>query len=112
MDRVLYGANGEVVRHFHFDPAQDGRFVLTASQDVRPYIDQNRADIAENRLGFSKSRLMRKVASIPLAFFEGWLSERGITWLQFNQMDPKEQRRQQRLCLQQNPAFRSSEGGF
>lgn len=54
----------------------DGRTQFAASADVAPVLEQNKAMATQND-GYSPSREMRRVASIPYAIGHKWLNEEG-----------------------------------
>jgi hypothetical protein len=72
MRRILDEHNG-VVSEFHFDPAEE-RFAIRHVQDVEPLLAHNERLRAEG-CGFSQSRELRRVASIPLVLYHQWLKE-------------------------------------
>lgn len=53
---------------------RDARFFAT--QDVAPILEQNKA-MATHNDGYSKSRELRRVASIPYILMHKWLQEEG-----------------------------------
>lgn len=66
---------GEYSR-LHYDPYEDaGR--MEHVQDVEPILKRNRA-LASLNDGYSPSRELRRVASIPNVLIEKWLVEEGI----------------------------------
>lgn len=50
------------------------RGIITRSQDVEPYLEANKALYTYND-GYSPSRELRRVASIPLVIVEQWMKE-------------------------------------
>lgn len=60
----------------HWRPDGDGGIEIKISQDVAPLLDRNRAMANEND-GYSASREMRRVASIPAILRQKWLIEEG-----------------------------------
>lgn len=90
-----------VVSHFHFDASENVATVVS-TQDVEPILDHNKALQTHND-GYSPSRELRRIASIPLVVWDD-LMKRGIAqdtealkkWLR----DPE------------NRYFRTSEGRF
>lgn len=54
-----------------------GELIIQRSQDVAPILDRNKA-LANDGDGYSASRDIRRVASIPLVLVEKWKNEEGI----------------------------------
>ncbi len=52
-------------------------FTITGSQDVEPFLDANKVLFNEGD-GYTPSRDMRRVATIPNIIAEKWLIEEGI----------------------------------
>lgn len=63
------------IRHF-MRTNVDGSHTFAASQDTTDIIARNRAMANEND-GYTKSREMRRVASIPYVLIQKWLHEEG-----------------------------------
>lgn len=63
------------VRH-RIERTLDDELIDHAAQDVEAILDRNRAMAGEND-GFSPTRELRRVASIPLALILRWKSEEG-----------------------------------
>jgi hypothetical protein len=76
------------VRHAWKEEA-DGTVVLAARQDVGAILEHNKAAQTHND-GYSPSREMARVASIPLVVLHKWMTEEG--WDPFSP-DPDCQRR-------------------
>jgi hypothetical protein len=55
----------------------DGALIIERAQDCAPILDRNKT-LANDGDGFSASRAMRRVASIPLVLIEKWANEEGI----------------------------------
>lgn len=69
------GAYG-LLSNFHTEP--DGeRFAVETVADVEPIIDLNKA-LANDGDGYSPSRELRRIASIPLVIVEKWKNEFGV----------------------------------
>lgn len=62
------------VQHFWKD-TEDGA-VITSVADVAPILERNKA-MANHNDGWSPTKEMRRVASIPLALIQKWLVEEG-----------------------------------
>ena len=58
-----------------------GNYTIHATQDHEPILDQNKA-MATHNDGYTPSRDMRRVASIPLILWLKWKNEEG--WDAFN----------------------------
>lgn len=61
--------------HVHFEA--DGTMVTSAIQELDPILDRNRAMATEND-GYSPSRELRRVASIPWWLIFKWRHEEGF----------------------------------
>lgn len=83
---------------------ENGGLVVRRTQDVEPILEHNKR-LATADDGYSPSRDVRRVASIPLAVIEQWRAE-GFDLL--GQYDPKELRR--RLNDPDNRFFRTAPG--
>ncbi|MBP2311887.1 hypothetical protein [Azospirillum soli] len=64
-----------VATRVHHDP--DGLLIFERSQDCTPILDRNKA-LQNDGDGYSPSRELRRVASIPNVLIEKWLNEEGI----------------------------------
>jgi hypothetical protein len=71
----------------------EGRIVFSASQDTDAVIEANKAMLTHND-GYSPSRELRRVASIPLVILYKWMHEEG--W------DPFDRRHADRLARKLN----------
>ena len=60
--------------HWMIQDGKDTRFATT--QDVAPILEQNKAMVTHND-GYTPSRELRRVASIPLALIAKWREEEG-----------------------------------
>ncbi|MGH6828606.1 MAG: hypothetical protein ACREFW_06825 [Rhizomicrobium sp.] len=68
------------VRHEWIDHG-DGTYTVASSQDVEPILERNRA-MANHNDGYTPSRDLRRLASIPNVVLLGWLNDllaRGAT---------------------------------
>jgi len=61
---------------------EDGSYTIVSRQDVEPILDRNKA-LATHNDGYTPSRELRRVASIPLILIHKWLREEG-----WNALDP------------------------
>jgi hypothetical protein len=88
LSRVL-SRRGPVETWYHEQP--DGTFVIETRQDVAPIIERNKALSAVDD-GFSPSRDVARVASIPIVVQYEWLKRYGI-----NVFDRNDEKRVRRL---------------
>ena len=89
MKRLL-DHSGEVITTFHYDELTD-LATIQQTQDCEPIIEHNKRLQTMND-GYSPSRELRRVASIPFIVFEGWLAEDGLTYHDYCvKMDKREQ---------------------
>jgi hypothetical protein len=72
------------LNHWMIQDGQDTRFAAT--QDVAPILEQNKA-MATHNDGYSPSRDLRRVASIPYVVMHKWLNEEGW-WAMDASKDP------------------------
>lgn len=85
---------------------QDGKLVVNRVQDVEPVLEHNRA-LRLHDDGYSPSREMKRVASIPMIVVERWLNEG------FDIFDPNNKvELRRRLNSSEWAALRTSEGVF
>lgn len=75
MTRVLLDASGGVVKQFHDAPGDD-QWAIEHIQDVEPILDDNKR--ARESDGYSPSRDLRRIASIPMVVIVQWMNESGI----------------------------------
>ena len=61
---------------FHFDHG-DNSFAIETSADVQPILDENKR-LANDGDGYSASRDLRRIASIPNIIVEKWRNELGV----------------------------------
>ena len=80
MPRIL-DQYGDTISYVHVDES-DGSTIIGAWQDCEPIIEENKRLRTLND-GYSPSRELRRIASIPKRVFEGWLKEDGLTWYDF-----------------------------
>ena len=69
----LIDSDGTVSTFFHYDDMEDRTFIETV-QDVEPILDYNKA-LQTWDDGYSPTRELRRVASIPVVVIEQWLRE-------------------------------------
>ena len=84
----IFHENGERVSWEYDDLTK--KVVVKRTTDVEPVLENNKR-LATMDDGFSPSREMRRVASIPLHVFENWLKADGLTWHDYyHNMDRRE----------------------
>ena len=67
------------IQTWYVNESTDGNtFQIHEVQDVRPILEHNKAMANEDHKGWTKSRDMRKVGSIPLSVIHKWRVEKGI----------------------------------
>jgi hypothetical protein len=71
----MLSRRGPVETWYHEQP--DGTFVIETRQDVRPVIERNKA-LQSAGDGFTPSRDMARVASIPVVVQYEWLKRYGV----------------------------------
>ncbi|MBI1275377.1 hypothetical protein GC177_05330 [bacterium] len=103
MRRILDAHNG-VVSEFHFNPAEE-RFAIRHVQDVDPLLEHN-ARLRAEGTGFSESRELRRVASIPLVLYHRWLKQG------FDALQPDNLPELKRRLRGEYAYLRTSDGGF
>lgn len=69
----LIDTDGAVSTLFHYDEMEDRTFIETV-QDVESILDHNKA-LQNWDDGYSPTRELRRVASIPVVVIEQWLRE-------------------------------------
>jgi hypothetical protein len=72
------------IDHWMITEGKETRFAAT--QDVAPFLEQNKRMATAND-GYSASRDLRRVASIPYAVGVKWLNEEGV-WFMDADKDP------------------------
>lgn len=70
----------------HYMLEEDGKTRFAAFQDVAPFLEQNKI-AANHNDGYSASRDLRRVASIPYGIMHKWLNEEGW-WAMDADKDP------------------------
>lgn len=56
----------------------DGKLIVKRTQDVESIIERNK-DLYNNHDGYTPSKNMRHVASVPLVILEQWAREAGVS---------------------------------
>jgi hypothetical protein len=63
----------------YIDQSEDGKVLITNSQDVESILDSNKAKMSMGRDYYAKDPDMWKVASIPIVVQYEWATKYGIT---------------------------------
>lgn len=77
-------ADGEIITTWRYDEPSNG-IVVARSQDVTPYLERNKKLYTADD-GYSPSRELRRVASIPAVIVEQWMRE-GVSIFDHNAQD-------------------------
>ena len=88
MPRIL-DQYGDTISYVHYDEGEDKTHIGQV-QDCEPIVEHNKRLQTMND-GYSPSRELRRVASIPLMVFENWLKADGLTWSDYCSMDKRSQ---------------------
>ena len=99
--------------YFTYDHSDD-TYTIERVQDVGAIIENNK-QLQNDTDGYSPSRDIRSVASVPFTVFEGWLKADGLTWNDYwTRMDKKEQSsyRARRLLSNEWGKLRTSSGNL
>lgn len=95
------------VDHYMITEGSETRFA--AFQDVAPMLEQNKRALTTND-GYSQSRDLRRVASIPYAIMHKWLNEEGW-WAMDSDKDPDVAKKlAQKLNSSEYAYLRTAEG--
>ena len=86
MRRVI-DSGGGVTTTFHYDPDGD-KTIIETSQDVEPILEQNRRAQSLND-GYSPSRELKRVASIPLVVVQKWMQDDGVNFLALGKQEKR-----------------------
>lgn len=107
--RRLLDSSGGIISEFHYDHSSD---VTTVNQvqDVEPIVERNKILRSEGK-GYSPSRELRRVASIPLVVIEQWMREDGVNLMTMPRAE-KQIYLRRKLADSDNRAWRTSEGGI
>ena len=105
----IFDASGGIISQFHYDHDGDMSIVQRV-QDVEPIIENNKRLRAEDK-GYSSSRELRRVASIPLVVIERWMQEDGVNFLALGKQDKSAYLRK-KLNDPDNKAWRNSDGAL
>lgn len=79
MDRTYLFRSSAGIDHWMIQDGDDTRFAST--QDTTAILDRNKASLTHND-GYSESRELRRVASVPYIIALKWLNEEG--WWMFD----------------------------
>ena len=88
MKRIL-GNNGDVVSTFDYDSLTDTTIIQTV-QDCEPILNENRR-LREMNDGYSPSRELKRIASIPMELARKWIHEAGLNEADFWQWPARAQ---------------------
>lgn len=77
-------ADGEIITTWKYDEPSNGAIVVR-SQDIEPYLERNKKLYTADD-GYSPSRELRRVASIPAVIVEQWMRE-GVSIFDHNAQD-------------------------
>ena len=78
MKRII-DSEGGITSTFHFDYSS-GKSIIQTTQDVEPILEANKIDQTIND-GYSPSRDLKRIASIPLVIVQKWMHEDGVNFL-------------------------------
>jgi hypothetical protein len=71
----------ELVTTQFFHDKADEKYVVNRVQDVEPILKANRISQTDGTDGYTASRDLKRVASIPLVVVEQWMKQDGINVL-------------------------------
>jgi|APSaa5957512535_1039671.scaffolds.fasta_scaffold253589_1 hypothetical protein len=77
--KKLLDSHSGVTTNFHYDEMTDTS-TISREQDVEAILENNKALQTHND-GYSPSREMKRVASIPMVIAEQWMKEDGLNWM-------------------------------
>ena len=83
---ALADGAGVMLEEFHYDESTK-KTVIRTTQDVEPYLEQNKKLYNLDDRGWSKSGSWRRVASIPNSVAMKWRNEEGIDVFNRNHWD-------------------------
>jgi len=63
------------------DDESAGQFTIERVQDVEPILDNNKRLLNDGTNGYSKTKDLKRVASIPLVVIEQWMKKDGVNFL-------------------------------
>ena len=86
MRRVLDQHAG-VVSTFHYDEDGDKTIIETV-QDVEPILEANKAMQTDGD-GYTPSRDLKHIASIPLVVVEKWMNDDGVNFLSLGRQEKR-----------------------
>ena len=84
--------------------------IIQRVQDVEPIIENNKRLQAEGK-GYSSSRELRRIASIPMVVVERWIQEDGVNFMALGKQEKSAYLRK-KLNDSDNRAWRNSDGAF
>ena len=105
----IFDASGGIISQFHYDHDGD-KTIIQRVQDVEPIIENNKRLQAEGK-GYSSSRELRRIASIPMVVVERWIQEDGVNFMALGKQEKSVYLRK-KLNDSDNRAWRNSDGAF
>ena len=89
----------------------DDQFVVSRTQDVEPILNQNKKRQNDGLDGYSPSRDLKQIASLPLVVAESWMKTDGVNWLQLTGSD-REKYLRKKLNAPDNAFLRTDNRGL
>ena len=83
--KKIIDSEGGVTTTFHYDHSSD-KTIIQTSQDVEPILEANKVAQTIND-GYSPSRDLKRIASIPLVVVQKWMEEDGVNFLSLGKQD-------------------------
>ena len=87
-----------------------GQVTVERVQDVEPILDNNKRLLNDGSNGYSKSKDLKRVASIPLVVLEQWMKEDGVNFLAMPHGPDREKYLRKKLNDPNNKWLRTSGG--
>ena len=100
--------NDWVQTRWHEDESA-GQVTVERVQDVEAILDNNKRSLNDGTNGYSKSKDLKRVASIPLVVIEQWMKEDGVNFLSLQGTD-REKYLRKKLNDPNNKWLRTSGG--
>lgn len=101
----------DFVKTEFFHDESDDKYIIKREQDIEPILNANKIAQNDGSNGYSKSRDLRRVASIPLVVIEQWMKEDGVNILALTG-DEKQKYFRRKLNDPDNKYFRTDAGGL
>jgi len=73
-------SDGQVHTRFHYDDTT-GAQTIERIQNIEPILNSNKREQTFSDNGYSKSRDLKKIASIPMVVIEKWMKDDGVNVL-------------------------------